>query len=100
MTDQIVYAILGIVGGLITWLQKVLYNEIRSVAKISKADNKNVYDITVKLIDRMNKSDERRETIAERSDESADRRFEKTTEYITMIDKEISYLRGREDGKK
>lgn len=100
MTDEIVYAILGIVGGLITWLQKVLYNEIRNVAKTTKEDNANVYAIVVKLIDRMNKSDERREEIADSNDDAADRRFEKTTEKVNSIDKEIAYLKGREDGKK
>ena len=88
MSDEVVYAVIGIIGGLITFLQKVLYGEL-----------KNVYGMVVKLIDRMNKSDERREDIADENAESADRRFEKVTASITSIDKEISYLKGREDGK-
>ena len=88
MSDEIIFAIIGIIGGLITFLQKVLYGEL-----------KNVYGMVVKLIDRMNKSDERREVIADESAEAADRRFEKITHSITSIDKEISYLKGREDGK-
>jgi hypothetical protein len=88
MSDEVVYAVIGIIGGLITFLQKVLYGEL-----------KNVYGMVVKLIDRMNKSDERREVIADENAESADRRFEKVTASITSIDKEISYLKGREDGK-
>ena len=88
MSDEVVYAVIGIIGGLITFLQKVLYGEL-----------KNVYGMVVKLIDRMNKSDERREVIADENAESADRRFEKVTASNTSIDKEISYLKGREDGK-
>jgi len=100
MGDEILLAILGIIGGLITFLQKVLYNEIKNVAKTTKEDNADVYQIVVKLIERFNKSDERREDIADSHAESQDRRFEKTTQAITSIDKEISYLKGREDGKR
>ena len=46
MDEKIVMAIIGIVGGLLTFLQKVLYNQ-------GKAN----YEIIVKLIDRFNKSD-------------------------------------------
>ena len=99
MSNDVILAILGIVGGLITFLQKVLYSAVKDVAKTTKADNKIVFDIVVKLIDRMNKSDERREAINDAQAESADRRFEKTTQTITSIDKEINYLKGREDGK-
>ena len=88
MSDEIIFAVIGIIGGLITFLQKVLYGEL-----------KNVYGMVVKLIERMNRSDDRREVIADESAESADRRFEKITHAITSIDKEISYLKGREDGK-
>ena len=88
MSDEIIFAIIGIIGGLITFLQKVLYGEL-----------KNVYGMVVKLIERMNRSDDRREVIADESAESADRRFEKITQAITSIDKEINYLKGREDGK-
>ena len=45
--DKIIMAIVGIVGGLIAFLQKVLYGQGQRLEKI-----------VVKLIDRMNKSDE------------------------------------------
>ena len=64
--DKIILAIIGIIGGLITFLQKVLYGQ-----------GKTNYEIIVKLIDRFNKSDERFKIMESRIIESAERRHEK-----------------------
>jgi len=88
MDDKIIMAIVGIVGGLITFLQKVLYQQ-----------GKNNYDIVVKLIDRFNKSDSRLEEMADRLSESADRRHEKVISEMNDITDDISYIKGRMNGK-
>ena len=70
-------AIIGIVGGLIAFLQKVLYGQ-------GKAN----YAIIVKLIDRFNKSDETR-----------DRRYEDLMKEVNEMSDKISYLSGRVNSK-
>ena len=88
MRDEIILAILAIVGGLITFLQKVLYNQ-------GKAN----YDIIVKLIDRFNKSDSRLETMADQLAESADRRHEKLIDEINDLTDDVNFIKGRMNGK-
>ena len=70
-------AIIGIIGGLIAFLQKVLYGQ-------GKAN----YAIIVKLIDRFNKSDETR-----------DRRYEDLMKEVNEMSDKISYLSGRVNSK-
>ena len=88
MSDEIILAILAIVGGLITFLQKVLYNQ-------GKAN----YDIIVKLIDRFNKSDSRLETMADQLAESADRRHEKVIDEMNDMTDTLNYIKGRMNSK-
>ena len=88
MSEEIILAILAIVGGLITFLQKVLYNQ-------GKAN----YDIIVKLIDRFNKSDSRLETMADQLAESADRRHEKIIDEINALTDDVNFIKGRMNGK-
>tara|TARA_R110002020_G_C15960174_1_gene746513 strand:+ start:442 stop:714 length:273 start_codon:yes stop_codon:yes gene_type:complete len=88
MNEEITLAVLGIVGGLITFLQKVLYNQ-----------GKTLYDVIVKLIDRFNKSDARLEKISDQLAESADRRHEKVMSEINDITDALNYLKGRINGK-
>ena len=88
MDDKIIMAIVGIVGGLITFLQKVLYQQ-----------GKNNYDIVVKLIDRFNKSDARMEEMADKLTESAERRHEKIVEEINDLTDDVNFLKGRINGK-
>ncbi len=88
MDDKIIMAIVGIVGGLITFLQKVLYQQ-----------GKNNYDIVVKLIDRFNKSDARMEEMADKLTESAERRHEKIVEEINDLTDDVNFIKGRINGK-
>ena len=88
MDEKIVMAIIGNVGGLLTFLQKVLYNQ-------GKAN----YEIIVKLIDRFNKSDNRLEAMADQLSESADRRHEKIIDELNDLTDDINFVKGRLDGK-
>ena len=88
MDEKIVMAIIGIVGGLLTFLQKVLYNQ-------GKAN----YEIIVKLIDRFNKSDNRLEAMADQLSASADRRHEKIIDELNDLTDDINFVKGRLDGK-
>jgi predicted PurR-regulated permease PerM len=88
MDEKIVLAIVGIIGGLLTFLQKVLYNQ-------GKAN----YEIIVKLIDRFNKSDNRLEAMADQLSESADRRHEKIIDELNDLTDDINFVKGRLDGK-
>ena len=82
--DKIILAIIGIIGGLITFLQKVLYGQ-----------GKTNYEIIVKLIDRFNKSDERFKTMESRIIESAERRHEKLIDELNDMTDDINFLKGR-----
>ena len=64
--DKIVMAIVGIIGGLITFLQKVLWTQ-----------GKNNYEITVKLIERFNRSDADIARRIEAVSDASSRRHEK-----------------------
>tara|TARA_R100001530_G_scaffold30648_4_gene24156 strand:- start:431 stop:703 length:273 start_codon:yes stop_codon:yes gene_type:complete len=88
MSEEIILAMLGIVGGLITFLQKVLYNQ-------GKAN----YDIIVKLIDRFNKSDARLENMADQLTEAADRRHEKVVDELNDMTDDLNFIKGRMNGK-
>ena len=74
--EKIIMAILGIFGGLITFLQKVLWTQ-----------GKNNYSIVVKLIDRWN-----------RADDKADIRHEKLMSELNDVTDEINFLKGRING--
>lgn len=74
--EKIILAMLGIFGGLMTFLQKVLWTQ-----------GKNNYSIVVKLIDRFNKSDD-----------TADRRHEKILDQLNDVTDEINFLKGRING--
>ena len=88
MSEEIILAILAIVGGLITFLQKVLYNQ-------GKAND----DIIVKLIDRFNKSDARLENMADQLTEAADRRHEKVVDELNDMTDDLNFIKGRMNGK-
>ena len=88
MDDKILMAIVGIIGGLITFLQKVLYGQ-------GKAN----YEIIVKLIDRFNKSDERFQTMEDRVIESAERRHEKLVDELNDLTDDMNFIKGRIDGR-
>ena len=88
MSEEIILAILAIVGGLITFLQKVLYNQ-----------GKENYDIIVKLIDRFNKSDARLENMADQLTEAADRRHEKVVDELNDMTDDLNFIKGRMNGK-
>tara|TARA_Y100000310_G_scaffold29525_1_gene28058 strand:- start:9376 stop:9648 length:273 start_codon:yes stop_codon:yes gene_type:complete len=88
MSDEIILAVLGIVGGLITFLQKVLYNQ-----------GKTLYDIVVKLIDRFNKSDERLEAISDQMAQAAERRHEKIVDEMNDMTDTLNYIKGRINSK-
>ena len=88
MSEEIILAILAIVVGLITFLQKVLYNQ-------GKAN----YDIIVKLIDRFNKSDARLENMADQLTEAADRRHEKIVDELNDMTDDLNFIKGRMNGK-
>jgi len=81
-------AIVGIVGGLIAFLQKVLYGQ-------GKAN----YAIIVKLIDRFNKSDERFKRMEDSMQESAERRHEKLIDEINDLTDDMNFIKGRINNK-
>ena len=82
--DKIIMAIVGIIGGLIAFLQKVLYGQ-------GKAN----YAIIVKLIDRFNKSDERFKRMEDSMQESAERRHEKLIDEINDLTDDMNFIKGR-----
>ena len=84
--DKILMAIVGIIGGLITFLQKVLYGQ-----------GKDNYTIIVKLIDRFNKSDERFKRMEDSMQESAERRHEKLVEELNDLTDDMNFIKGRID---
>ena len=84
--DKIIMAIVGIIGGLIAFLQKVLYGQ-------GKAN----YAIIVKLIDRFNKSDERFKRMEDSMQESAERRHEKLIDEINDLTDDMNFIKGRID---
>ena len=86
MDDKILMAVVGIIGGLITFLQKVLYGQ-------GKAN----YEIIVKLIDRFNKSDERFKQMEDSMQESAERRHEKLIDELNDITDDMNFIKGRID---
>ena len=86
--DKIIMAIVGIVGGLIAFLQKVLYGQ-------GKAN----YAIIVKLIDRFNKSDERFKQMEDSMQESAERRHEKLIDEINDLTDDMNFIKGRINNK-
>ena len=88
MSEEIILAVLAIVGGLITFLQKVLYNQ-----------GKTLYDVIVKLIDRHNKSDARMESMADQLSNAADRRHEKVIEEMNDMTDTLNYIKGRINSK-
>ena len=81
-------AIVGIIGGLIAFLQKVLYGQ-------GKAN----YAIIVKLIDRFNKSDERFKRMEDSMQESAERRHEKLIDEINDLTDDMNFIKGRINNK-
>ena len=86
--DKIIMAIVGIIGGLIAFLQKVLYGQ-------GKAN----YAIIVKLIDRFNKSDERFKRMEDSMQESAERRHEKLIDEINDLTDDMNFIKGRINSK-
>ena len=86
MDDKILMAVVGIIGGLITFLQKVLYGQ-------GKAN----YEIIVKLIDRFNKSDERFKQMEDSMQESAERRHEKLVDELNDLTDDMNFIKGRID---
>tara|TARA_Y100000310_G_scaffold108643_1_gene107026 strand:+ start:322 stop:573 length:252 start_codon:yes stop_codon:yes gene_type:complete len=76
LDEKIIMAIVGIFGGLITFLQKVLWTQ-----------GKNNYSIIVKLIDRLNKTDS-----------DATRRHEQVLQEINDLTDDVSFLKGRING--
>ena len=86
--DKILMAIFGIIGGLITFLQKVLYGQ-----------GKDNYTIIVKLIDRFNKSDERFKRMEDSMQESAERRHEKLVDELNDLTDDMNFIKGRINNK-
>ena len=86
MDDKILMAVVGIIGGLITFLQKVLYGQ-----------GKTNYEIIVKLIDRFNKSDERFKQMEDSMQESAERRHEKLIYELNDLTDDMKFIKGRID---
>jgi hypothetical protein len=84
--DKIIMAIVGIIGGLIAFLQKVLYGQGQRLEKI-----------VVKLIDRFNKSDERFKRMEDSMQESAERRHEKLIDEINDLTDDMNFIKGRID---
>jgi len=82
--DKIILAIIGVIGGLITFLQKVLY-----------AQGQRLESIIVKLIDRFNKSDERFKAMEDRMVESAERRHEKIVDELNDMTDDLNYVKGK-----
>ena len=87
MEDKILLAVIGIIGSIITFLQKVLYGQ-----------NKQNYNIICDLIKRINQSDQRLEKIADDLGEAADRRHEKVVDELNDITDQINFLKGRING--
>ena len=88
MDDKILMAVVGIIGGLITFLQKVLYGQ-------GKAN----YEIIVKLIDRFNKSDESFKQMEDSMQESAERRHEKLVDELNDLTDDMNFIKGRINNK-
>ena len=86
--DKIIMAIVGIIGGLIAFLQKVLYGQGQRLEKI-----------VVKLIDRFNKSDERFKRMEDSMQESAERRHEKLIDEINDLTDDMNFIKGRINNK-
>ena len=84
--EKIIMAIIGIIGGLIAFLQKVLYGQGQRLEKI-----------VVKLIDRFNKSDERFKRMEDSMQESAERRHEKLIDEINDLTDDMNFIKGRID---
>ena len=84
--DKIIMSIVGIIGGLIAFLQKVLYGQGQRLEKI-----------VVKLIDRFNKSDERFKRMEDSMQESAERRHEKLIDEINDLTDDMNFIKGRID---
>ena len=82
--DKIIMAIVGIIGGLIAFLQKVLYGQGQRLEKI-----------VVKLIDRFNKSDERFKRMEDSMQESAERRHEKLIDEINDLTDDMNFIKGK-----
>jgi hypothetical protein len=88
MDDKILMAIVGIIGGLITFLQKVLYGQ-----------GKTNYEIIVKLIDRFNKSDERFQSMEDRMTTAAERRHEKLVDELNDLTDDMNFIKGKINNK-
>ena len=86
--DKIVMAIVGIIGGLITFLQKVLWTQ-----------GKNNYEITVKLIERFNRSAADIARRIEAGSDASSRRHEKILEEMNSVTDDLSYVKGRLNSK-
>jgi len=84
LDDKIILAIIGVIGGLITFLQKALYGQ-----------GQRLETIIVKLIDRFNKSDSRLEAMADQLTEAADRRHEKIVDELNDMTDDINYVKGK-----
>ena len=84
LDDLNILAIIGVIGGLITFLQKVLYGQ-----------GQRLETIIVKLIDRFNKSDERFKAMESRIVESAERRHEKIVDELNDMTDDINYVKGK-----
>ena len=84
LDDKIILAIIAVIGGLITFLQKVLYGQ-----------GQRLESIIVKLIDRFNKSDSRLEAIADQLTEAADRRHEKLVDELNDMTDDLNYVKGK-----
>ena len=84
LDDKIILAIIAVIGGLITFLQKVLYGQ-----------GQRLESIIVKLIDRFNKSDSRLEAMADQLTEAADRRHEKLVDDLNDMTDDLNYVKGK-----
>ena len=84
LDDKIILAIIGVIGGLITFLQKVLYGQ-----------GQRLESIIVKLIDRFNKSDSRLEAMADQLTDAADRRHEKLVDELNDMTDDLNYVKGK-----
>ena len=84
LDDKIILAIIAVIGGLITFLQKVLYGQ-----------GQRLETIIVKLIDRFNKSDSRLEAMADQLTEAADRRHEKLVDELNDMTDDLNYVKGK-----
>ena len=84
LDDKIILAIIAVIGGLITFLQKGLYGQ-----------GQRLESIIVKLIDRFNKSDSRLEAMADQLTEAADRRHEKLVDELNDMTDDLNYVKGK-----